>query len=59
MLTAIDFGLGKQGGTQAERSMQIEQLECSIRVEMDCFNIIEFIGNIVKFIFVLFEFLYL
>lgn len=30
MLTAIDLGLGKQGGTQAERSMQIEQLECSI-----------------------------
>lgn len=30
MLTSIDLGLGKEGSTQAERSMQIEQLECSI-----------------------------
>lgn len=30
MLTSIDLGLGKLGSTQAERSMQIEQLECSI-----------------------------
>lgn len=53
VLTSIDLGLGKQGSTQAELSMQIEQLECSIWGWGGLLNIIEFIGNLVKFIIVL------